>query len=531
MKIEINQFMGELPILAPHLLPTTSASKTLNAIPEGGAIIPLKKTILSQYANPSNSVNSWCIYAFDENETITRKDDADFVRGPIANDAHKRMYIAGDGKNTANASEAEPKVVFTSPEGVKVERLGIGRPTTPTVSSTWETAQPSNPDHQVKRCAYYTTYITAIGEESEPSYTTQIINRWDGAAIPITLGAVTDPRAAFIRIYRSEGGAIFNFVDEVSTDTSVYTDEVASAELGFNCISENWNQPPTQLSSLLNIGNGALAGFYENTLCFSEPYYPHAWPIDYQLAFPDEIVSIALAAGMIIVVTKGEPWIVQGVHPSAMSQQSLDIRAPGLSRHAHVDMGEYTIYPSLDGLMIAGPDGMQNATQNILSRDQWLALQPDTFRAFRYQGKYLCFGAGGSFIFDSETGYYPISLTGEVLDGCYSFKDGKLYLLIANPNNTRSVFVFDSGVNEKMEWVSREFEINTSMTINSARIDADDDVDLEITGDDNYSLIATIADDSGFRLPSGRPKKIKVKVESESRVNRIILASTMGELV
>lgn len=521
MKLSISQFAGEMPIMAEHLLPENYATKTLNARMEGGSLIPIRNVAPTSYSVASN-VNSWSIYPFDKAKTLTRTDEANFVRSPLANDTWDRVYIAGNG--------APPQVAFTSGGTLSLASLGVNKPATPTVPSSWNNAQPPNPDYQIVRCAYYVTNVTQRGEESEPSDTTQIINRWDGAAIPVMLGSSNDSRAVKRRLYRSEGGGTFNLVGEYPVSNTSTTDGVKSAMLGAPCNSESFNAPPSNLSGLTMVGNGFLAGFFGNTLCFCEPYYPHAWPIEYQYAFHDDIVGIAVVGGSVVVTTTGNPWIVMGGHPSAMSQTRLDLRASNLSRAGLVDMGNICLYPSSEGLVVASPSDVKIVSSNVISREQWLAMNPSSFKAFRFRGQYLCFGDGVSFIFNLEHGIFPISIAGTVLSGHYQADEDTLYLLIKNANNTRSVVKFDAGSSMELTWESREFIMSSASVLSAGRVDADANATIKITGD-NYNFNHTVPNDTGFRLPAGRPKRLKIELKSTERVNTVTLASSMSELL
>ena len=95
-----------------------------------------------------------------------------------------------------------------------------------------------------------------------------------------------------IRLYRSNAGsaaAAFQFVADITLGPGSYTDTITQvAGLGEVLPSESWDAPPGSLIGLNLGGNGIAAGFTlaegEGTsrLCFSEPYYPHAWPPEYQ---------------------------------------------------------------------------------------------------------------------------------------------------------------------------------------------------------------------------------------------------------
>ncbi|MGL1386208.1 hypothetical protein ACSTJO_00650, partial [Vibrio parahaemolyticus] len=70
--------------------------------------------------------------------------------------------------------------------------------------------------------------------------------------------------------------------------------------------------------------NGIMAGGYDRTVCFSEPYLLHAWPVDYQLTTEHEIVAMESVSNMLLVGTKGYPWVFQGITSDAISGRKLE---------------------------------------------------------------------------------------------------------------------------------------------------------------------------------------------------------------
>lgn len=528
MKQIFSNLMGMLPVVEDHLLPENYASQTLNCRKEGASLVPIKEPV-DTGASIANSVNTWVKYHFNKSQVITRADSGDVVRGPIANDAYDRVYSAG----SANT----PKVHYLDGSLQTVD-LGIKVPGKPVPDGQWPTAEPPTPDYIAFNATYVLTNVTGIGEESAPSFPSVVITRWDDANVGLTLPASNDSRAVKRRIYRSDGGGVYQLVVELNASVTDYTDDTDSVDLGYELVSENFDEPSDNLQGFINAGNGFMGSWFENNVCFCEPNYPHAWPIDYRYALPSQVVGMASVSGGVIVTTDSYPYIFQGTHPVAMTPTKVDKPYPGLSRFGVVDMGEYALYPSNEGLVAISGGGVDVVTKNVLSKDQWAALNPDTFVAFRYRGMYLAFSSAGAFLFDQESGYWPIELTGtasdQVVNGYYDAEDDTLYLLVKHSNNTRTAYTFDAGANKTIEWTSREFIKGPGVLFSAGRVDATADATVTITGThrgtQTYSFSKTAGDDAGFMLGPGRYSRFRVKASTAGALNVVSLASSRQEL-
>lgn len=529
MKLGIVNFAGERPVIAPELLPDNASTNTLNARPEGGSLVPIKEMVNTGEVL-ANNVVSWAPHPSDQTKSMTRTDMASFVRGPLANDSYDRVYCGG--------FDLSPEVFYLNAGSLVRKKLGINKPPTPSVSSGSQTQEPPTPDFILVRCVYYITYVTALGEESEPSDPTAVAQRWDGSggAVTLTIPSVTDSRAEKMRLYRSEAGGVYNYVQDISLGVTSFSDSIYTKSLGAPCSSENFTHPPERLKGLMAAGNGFMAAYDGNTLFFSEPYSPHAWPVEYQLSFFENITGIAVIGGSILVTTKTNPWFVTGSHPSAMSQSRVDITAPCTSPHGIADMGEYALYPSNEGLVFAVPGDVRIATREFFSKDQWKSYLPETFKSFRYREQYLCFGNGRCFIFDLNRGFYPIELTttaGEMLEnGFYQASTDTLYLVVAGAGGSKALYKFDSGVNREMSWSSRQFKIKSGVVFTCARIDCRGNALLELSDANGvYNFVKTVISDEGFRVKSGRPDRLVVTIKSNERIDSLSMASTMRELL
>jgi hypothetical protein len=254
------------------------------------------------------------------------------------------------------------------------------------------------------------------------------------------------------RIYRSNTGSTntaFQFLAEVGLTTTTYADTTPSAGLGEVIPSETWIGPPDDNTSLypdgpmkglIAVANGVFAGFTGKRLCLSEPFLPHAWPIDYRITLEENIVAIGAVANGIVALTNGTPYFVTGTDPSAMTAVRVDLPQACVNVNSVVDMGSYLLYAGPDGLVaVSGGEG-RVVTQGLVSASQWNAsFNPTGYRAFRHENTYVAFWTEGGvhkgFCFDpraEEAALSTLTTEAEVRGGYMNPKDGELYLIVAN---------------------------------------------------------------------------------------------------
>jgi len=273
--------------------------------------------------------------------------DVDVVRSPIANDAYARVYWTG--QDAPKMGSLAQVTTGTGPYPSAWYELGVPAPASgPSVVAP--ASRTTVPDTALET-AYVVTLVTAFGEEGPPSDPSGLVLRWDDVdtspdfgEVEVTLPGVPTANLDIIkkRLYRVESGGQYQLVAELVAATGTYTDNVLSEQLDLALESLEWDAPNPAMQGLTVLPNGILAGFFENTLAFCEPYLPHAWPISFQLAFNDPIVAIAAIGGGLIVTTTGQPWLVTGSSPEAMAQMQLDVNQPCLNKRSMARYGWLT---------------------------------------------------------------------------------------------------------------------------------------------------------------------------------------------
>ena len=255
--------------------------------------------------------------------------------------------------------------------------------------------------------------------------------------------------AAKKRIYRSNTGSNFTdfqFVGEVAFSATSFSDTVASAALGEVLPSGTWIGPPDDdtalypdgpMQGLTAVGNGVMAGFSGKRFCLSEPFLPHAWPIDYRITLEEDIVDIAATGNGVVAMTNGTPYFITGTDPAALTPIRIDLAQACVNRNSVVDMGEYVLYASPDGLVAVSGASGEVVSRGLISVEQWNNdFYPTLIRAFRHEGTYVAFynnsGTLGGWYYDpraAESAFSTITLSAEIRGGFEDPKSGQLYVM------------------------------------------------------------------------------------------------------
>lgn len=541
MKLQHAAFRGELPILDARLLPENNAQRarnlylrrgTLKAERAPGAVTGLPSvanpSTLYRYPNGNDGKGFWFVWGLGKRVQV--------VKSPLANDEWLRVYWTGDGP--PKMAGINVATSGTPPYPGSSYALGVPAPSgAPGVSEpAGRPPMEGRPDTTLST-AYVATLISRYGEEGPPSTPSSPIDRWDaaedspeGGEVVVTLPDIpSGPHSITTkRLYRVESGGIFQFVADLPASASSYTDAVPSENLGRALPSTEWDMPDPRMVGLTALPNGILAGFFENTLCFSEAYLPHAWPVSYQLAFPDDIVAIGATSAGLVVATAGQPYLVTGSSPEAMAQIRLDVDQPCIAARSLVDMGEYVIYASPDGLVAAAGNDARVATAQVFSKDQWQALQPDTIHAYRYDGRYLAFYAGGCFVFTPGEGVEFFDVSAD--HGYYDIADDRLYLIQGS-----AITAWGQGEPMTYTWRSRLHELPPgSAGFSCAKVIARDyPVNLRLIADDETVLEHTVEDARMFRLPAGftLSRDWEIELTGQGEVHSVQIATSPSELV
>lgn len=536
MLISLANFAGVAPKLAPFMLQPNQAQVASNTRLWTGALEPLPAK-----ATTKTGVNTQTetIYRFgqdtpgDSNYWFTWNSPVHVVKGPIAGDTTERTYFTGDGyPKVTNNSVA----LASTPYPSAAYRLGVPSPTIEpftAVNGAGDTTE------TLETRAYVYTYVTAWGEEGQPSDPTLVDLYPASQTVTLTFGTVPtgNYNLATIRVYRTAvgtSGTNYYFVAELPIASAAYTDEVLGTDLGEPIPSLSWSMPPEDLQGLIALPNGFLAGFTGRDIYFSEAYYLHAWPIEYSQSVDYPIVALGQFGQSVVVLTTGSPYMLTGSDPSSMTLQKLDFEQACLSDRSVCRLGAGVVYASPDGLAYIGPDGMNVLTDQFFTRKEWQTLNPSTIVGAQHDNRYYAFfddGVNqGGFILDPKSNGSPFIFTDQYFDGLYNdLRNDALYGVrqgtISQLEGSTSVLGYT--------WRSKQFLLPKPINFKCAQVLAADYTNLTVKYYIDGALVATVQPTSQapFQLPAGyKGRVLEVELTGTSTVVAVHVAESMEEL-
>ncbi len=645
--IRITPFMGMLPRVAARLLGDGAAVDATNVILTSGEIRPIKQPLLVH--TPSVAGPWLTVYRAEHNDAqvwMAWPVDVDIVRAPLAHAVEPRFYWTGDGAmRYARFSDlpgngfsagvprplAAPSASVSGGTGIDATRVYVytfysalneesgespaSALTTGKVDGTWAItgmdAFPANSGTGTASHSGGVTTFTNTGNHWLRVGDLVVIGGQTVAVSEVTSSPVFKVPGNFSaattwarkapwntsgmkrRLYRSAGstGSYQLVADHVGTS---YNDTLTDAQiLGDQLISQGWEPPPPDLQGLIDLPNGALAGFFNNQLCYSEPYQPHAWPIEYRRATDYEIVGIQAYGTTVVACTAGVPYVAQGTEPANVTLESVDKVWPCLSKRSVISMGNGVLYATSYGLAYVGLNGASIWTEPFFSRTEWAPLNPASMVAAMAEGRVFVRWVGvngdnGVMVFSPFEASIGLTLLSSCPDELYGDpRNGQLYLV-----DEEGIKQYDAGIGARIDfsWKSKEYHLASPVNLGAAKVDfvsemseadynaAKDAFDATVAA--NVALVAgyagvgglnarqvnggvpngsnirnialpdlagltftlycngkavysrtLIADQSAFKLPAGfRTDNVAVGLTGAVRVKKVILAETMTGL-
>jgi hypothetical protein len=483
--LKIENFTGIMPRWSARLLPPNAATTAANAKLLSGELRGFHETQLLFDFNPSipahpilrafrlpQSVNApipiggadtWLGF-FDAN--------VDFVRTPVLQDSFERYYWTGDSFNLGGAPQ------YNTRARINAGNTGGNAPFLLGIPAPVNQISVTPPPGVATTRSYTYTFVSAYGEEGPPGAATVatgqngtwVLGNFD-TAVPANTNVTT------IRIYRTVTGNTTNqyfHVADIAIGTTTYNDNNTDVTVAnnFTMQSLTWTGPPTTLQGLVAHPGGFLVGFSGRDLWMSQPFQPHAWPVQYIQTCQTEIVGLAVYQNCILVMTTSHPYFAEGMNPLNITLQKLDSVDPCVSRRSIVTTISGVYYASPQGIILNTGGQTQLVTRQLFTREEWQNLfSPTTVYAVPYGVEYIGFSTTSTgFIFsptDSSTPLTQLDRFSNVTAIQQDAYSGDVYLLQSN-----QVRLWDppASIPYTYTWQSKQFDLMKPVNFGAFRL-------------------------------------------------------------
>lgn len=446
MRISIRKFEGIRPLRAIHLLAYNEAQVAQNTKIRNEELRPFFAEKLEATLFDSGLVRT--IFYYLSQYWLSWPATVDVALGPVANDVENRFYYTGDGiPKKSNEAEAT-----TGAGSMPINFYPIAIPPAkyaPTLFNAGGGAGDS------RETAYVWTNVTEWGEESGPSPVSALITTQNGDQVDLSgmtnewqagtqyttedfivptvangffykcvvagtsggvepaWGTVVDQDTAdntvvwrayenilatkrIYRIIASEVAAVYLFVDEIDATLTTYSDTKLDSQLGEQLRTgfgdfAAWTNPPDGLTNLVVMPNGIMAGSVGKDIYFSEPFQPHAWPLEYILTLDSTVVALGVMENNLVAATDLNPYIITGTTPESMTPIKMPDFLPCVSKRSLVEFWRGVLYATNVGLVLVSEGRADNVTKQHYSKEEWQQLFPDTMTGEYHDGKYFAF--------------------------------------------------------------------------------------------------------------------------------------------
>lgn len=544
MKIRLEGFSGVAPKLDDRILAGNIAQAALDCRLDRDRLESLRG-FEATAAGFTVAGTEKTLYHYDDTTWLAFAEVREIVPSPVEMDANGRIYMTVEG--------SYPRVR----DSLGGEyRLGLPRPNPPVATAATPVDNQDPDSVLVAEAVYYrTAFVDDYGAEGPASLPSLRVDREIDTQVTVTMPAQPAGNYNFganskVRLYRSNQGttdAAFQFVADIPLGSVTYTDTIPNAELQEVLPSAEWIGPPDDntslypdgpLECLTDMGNGILAGFSGRTICFSEPYLPHAWPIRYRRTVADNPVALVKIQQGLLVLTDGKPVLMIGTTPDAILEQEIDAAYPCVSKGSVADMGSYAIYATDEGLAIAQGNTVELATRELLDIEHWNTSGAADWRAINWEGKYLLFTMPGGWVFDPRGGARALVPITGAYDSVALYRNGEdgVVTALIDPtvgSGANTLWVWDSlsAGPRSYTWESREYSLARPERFTAWYLDAPTfPVTIKIykAGVLWHTITATKREG---RLPNGKLEDFSIEFSGTNPVNAFEMATSRREIV
>lgn len=556
MKLLYRNFKGMVPRLDQHLIEGDYAELALDVNMWHGTVKPFReKALCHALKQNTKSVfyDDCCWKEFDKCVDFTR-----------LNLTCSRQVVTGLFDYPASACSDECNPTWT--------RLGLPCPGAgPSVELLTPLKEPEkcyaenfidSIDYARTSRTYVYTYVNSCCDEGPPSYPSEVVDVDDGGKVMVT--GFNIPPAEYgvtaIRVYRLASGfdtnnlnldnvmidekhalSEFFFVGEIPVGESVFIDDIMDYELGHALETQEYTEPPADLTGIITVSGTQLAGFYGgNKIRFSMPRYPHVWQEADELTVPDTIHALIEFNDNVIVLTCGAVYLIEPIKDCKtvgcrMVHKTVE-NYPMVSccgGHGYTLTPKGVTYVSAEGLIVTDGKQVQNLTSQFFAQDDWRNLHPDRMSVVYHRDSVYFFSDVASYVLQ-----FPVSIALWDNSVLVQLSDKPDYAFSANEDlflvEGKKVYRWNMGDTFRpYKWISKKEISPTQVNFAGAKVSRYNggDVTFKLFGDNLLIREYNPQETEKFRLPCGRRDvEFQMELSGTAEVYQVEVSTSYRDL-
>jgi hypothetical protein len=554
--IQLNNFGGIIPRIHPTLLPQNCATKAHNCILKNGKLVPIKEPGVLEnveiYSFGSGKIDFESIKTMhlwhlgDTQKFVVFDTNVDCVPGNFYEDEQYKFFIAGE--TMVGENEKDICVVYKKDDEYKIMSMLKTPPPAPVATNENIHDYTEEELENIRYTFYFQSWVDELGFESEASGPSNEIEYLDGDSIKIGMwGSNVPTNAVKRRIYKVitglELGGTPQFVAEQKKSGNVFdTFTIEDKDENAGEVMPSITNPHNKVDGICSAPGGYAiwCSCSPKTVRFSDGA-PNNFPNEYAYEVEYEIVGLASIGNSVVVLTKGNPFIISGSSPDTMVVTKLSAMQACISKKTICVVDGAVYYVSKDGICMIteGQSSVIVVTSSYFSQREWRDIISDNLIMCGYDNILYLWntkqGVGYSFNFiDKEAGITTF--------------DENTNSVFVDPVEDKMFFIKDDNIvawedgteNKILIWRSKRIQTDKPLNFSSAQIYSDGypvklSIDMSSSPDkptiDANHVDISVTTQKARRLPIRRPEKyIEIEVECDNEITDISISTSMEGL-
>jgi hypothetical protein len=550
MLLRYAAFGGQNQAVPPYTLPDELGQSSINTYVDTTELTPNKADLrtvspvtwsgdvqsIYKHKNINTSAEKWLQFP-----SFTRP-----VRHPVADDTYQRLYYSLGGRLRYQKYSSDYVYDALYPALNPQDRLTINVTNTGTIKrfigytlvlQNGEETGLSNTTTGTGDYLYGNYLMTTLSDTSSITVT------WDASSI-VPMGGQYNSEFQYIRFYMTSvttTDSTYFYIAQALISDGTITILDAGLDVGLQSPVTSpvrLNYGDVDVQGVCNTSFGSLVIWDKGTVYVSNQYQPTIFDAINTYSIDSDIQGVFSFGNSLLVNTTTTPYVIMGNTPSGLTVEKAENARAVINTNCVVDMQEFIIFPTDEGLFAVGTGVYKNITTTLISTKAWKGIIKDNttlISAYQYKNLYILnLSDETCLVFDVRAGRYW-QLDYPVNVAYYDSLLQKLYFLKKNTDGwTTALYEFmEDTVYLNASFTSGIRLFNVPVNLKYLRVWAEDytqDVEVDIYLDGVLHTTIGVAANKVYKIPYAKASAVYFTIRTNTPIKRVYLADVLEEL-